>query len=223
MRHNAAYKRDDIMARFSFSIPDEVAEMLDRDVENKSTSRSSLIAEFIERHYKRETQRKEDIDVVQRVRSEWEKKVQHLIAEHDAEVLQIRTEYEKQLEQINADNAANTQQLENDVERLEKLTEKLENDLKASEERNASAVEKLRQSESSKNVVVNGLQHEVELLKKDNAKLESELQTEKILSNERKADKENLQKQLELVTLRLPPPKVGFWTRLFGGGEKKEE
>ena len=211
------------MARFSFSIPDEVAEMLDRDVESKSTSRSSLIAEFIERHYKREVQRKEDVDVVQRVRSEWEKKVQHLVAEHDAEVQQIRTEFEKQHEQINADNAANTQQLENDVERLERLTEKLENDLKSSEERNASAVEKLLQSESSKTVVVNGLQHELELLEKDKAKLEAELQTEKILSNERKADKDNLQKQLELVTLRLCPPKVGFWSRIFGGGRKKED
>jgi metal-responsive CopG/Arc/MetJ family transcriptional regulator len=216
-------RRDDIMARFSFSIPDEVAEMLDRDVETKSTSRSSLIAEFIERHYKREEQRKEDIDVVQRVKSEHEKKVQHLVAEHDAEVQQIRTEYEKQLEQIKADNAVSIQQLENDVERLEKLTENLENDLKASEERNASAVEKLRQSESSKNVIVNGLQHEVELLGKDKVKLEAELQTEKILSNERKADKDNLQKQLELVTLRLPPPKVGFWARLFGSERKKED
>jgi hypothetical protein len=35
-----------------------------------------------------------------------------------------------------------------------------------------------------------------------------------------KADKENLQKQLELVTLRLPPPRVGLWARLFGGGKK---
>jgi hypothetical protein len=36
-------------------------------------------------------------------------------------------------------------------------------------------------------------------------------------------DKESIQKQLELVKLRLPAPKVGFWARLFGGGRKKEE
>jgi len=30
-------------------------------------------------------------------------------------------------------------------------------------------------------------------------------------------------KALELVTLRLPAPKVGFWARLFGGGKKKVE
>jgi len=161
------------MARFSFSIPDEVAEMPDRDVASKGTSRSSLVAEYIEQFYNGKAQHKEDIDVVQRVKGEHEKKVQHLIAEHASEVQQIRTEYEQQLEQIKEDNAANTQQLENDVERLEKLTENLENDLKASEERNASAVGKLRQSESSKDVVVNGLQHEVELLGKDKAKLEA--------------------------------------------------
>jgi hypothetical protein len=39
------------------------------------------------------------------------------------------------------------------------------------------------------------------------------------LNNDLKADKEALQKQLELVTLRLPAPRVGFWTRLFGRKE----
>lgn len=28
--------------------------------------------------------------------------------------------------------------------------------------------------------------------------------------------------QLELVTLRLPAPNVGFWARLFGGGGQRE-
>jgi len=36
-------------------------------------------------------------------------------------------------------------------------------------------------------------------------------------------DKESIQKQLELVTLRLPAPKVGFWARLFGGRKKETE
>jgi hypothetical protein len=39
------------------------------------------------------------------------------------------------------------------------------------------------------------------------------------INKELQADKANLQKQLELVTLRLLPPRVGFWARLFG---KKE-
>jgi hypothetical protein len=47
------------------------------------------------------------------------------------------------------------------------------------------------------------------------------LQTEKGLNSDLRRDKESIQKQLELVTLRLPAPKVGFWARLFGGGKKE--
>jgi hypothetical protein len=136
---------------------------------------------------------------------------------------QVRADCEKQIEQINADNAATAKQLEDDVERLEVISEKYKNDLKSSEERNASAVEKLRQSEASKNTVVTGLQHERELLEQKVANLETLLQTERGINSELRRDKESIQKQLELVTLRLPAPKVGFWARLFGGGRKKEE
>jgi metal-responsive CopG/Arc/MetJ family transcriptional regulator len=195
---------DDKMARFSFSIPDEVAEMIDRDVENKGTSRSRLIAEYIERHYKGETQRIESVEIVQRVKSEHEKRVQHLITKHDAAVQQIQTECEKRVEDIKADNAANTQQLESDVERLETITEKLENDFKASEERNASLREKLRQSEASTNDVFTGLQQKLELFKQKVTNLEDNLHIERGHVAELRQDKEYLQKQLELVTLRLP-------------------
>ena len=85
----------------------------------------------------------------QRARSEHEKKVEKLIADHDSELQQVRADCEKQIEQINADNVATTQQLEVDAERLETISEKYKQDLKSSEERNASAVEKLRQSEAS--------------------------------------------------------------------------
>jgi hypothetical protein len=70
--------------------------------------------------------------------------------------------------------------------------------------------------------VVTGLQHENVLLQKV-TNLETLLQTEKGLNSELRRDKESIQKQLELVTLRLPAPKVGFWARLFGGARKKEE
>jgi hypothetical protein len=70
--------------------------------------------------------------------------------------------------------------------------------------------------------VVTGLQHDNELLQTV-TNLETLLQTEKGLNSELRRDKESIQKQLELVTLRLPAPNVGFWARLFGGGRKKEE
>jgi hypothetical protein len=44
---------------------------------------------------------------------------------------------------------ATTRQLEDDVERLETILETHKNDLKSPEERNATAVKKLRQSEAS--------------------------------------------------------------------------
>jgi len=50
--------------------------------------------------------------------------------------------------------SANIQQLEESLKELENVTEKLDTYLKASEERNASAVERLQQSEASRNTVV---------------------------------------------------------------------
>lgn len=70
---------------------------------------------------------------------------------------------------------------------------------------------------------ITGLQHELETVRAQGKTLEDKLSIYTGMINDLKADKETLQKQLELVTLRLPPPKVGFWARLFGGGKKKEE
>jgi hypothetical protein len=41
------------------------------------------------------------------------------------------------------------------------------------------------------------------------------------LNNDLRADKENLRKQLELVTLILPTPRLGFWAQLFGGKKNR--
>ncbi|MGA7077024.1 MAG: hypothetical protein WBZ42_10880 [Halobacteriota archaeon] len=83
--------------------------------------------------------------------------------------------------------------------------------------------EKLQLEKNSKEVVVTGMQHEVELLQQKVANLETLLHTERGLTSELRRDKDNLQKQLELVTLRLPAPRVGFWARLFGKKEGKEQ
>jgi chromosome segregation ATPase len=198
------------MARFNITIPDSIAKKLDEDSGNQEIPRSTLIAQYIEQHYEGKSEadidaeiarlRTESADIVQRVRIEHEKKVQHLIATHEAELQQVRADYEKKVEQINADNAATTQQLEEDVERLEAILEKYKTDLTSSEERNASAVERLRQSAASKNIVVNGLQHENELLQQKVSYLETLLQNERGLTSELRHDKESIQKQLELVS-----------------------
>lgn len=219
------------MARYNITIPDSIAKRLDEDAENQDMARSTLIAQYIEQHYEGKSEedidteiarlRTESADIVQRVNLEHEKKVEHLIATHETELQQVRSDYEMRIEQINADHTAVAKQLEEDVEQLEAISLKYKNDLKASEERNASAVSKLRDSEASKNTVVTGLQHENELLQQKIENLETLLQTEKGLNSDLRSDKESIQKQLELVTLRLPAPKVGFWARLFGGGKKE--
>jgi len=211
------------MARFSFSIPDYVAELLDRDVKSTGKSRSSLIAEYVERYYEGETQRAKNADIVQRVKSEHEKRVQQLLIEHDAEMQQIRTECQKQVTQSNTDNAANTQQFEDELEKLESVAKRLDSELKGANERNHSLMEQLQHEKNSKDVVTTGLQHEIELLQQRIASLEGTLHTERGHLSELRQDKEQLQKQLELMTLRLPAPRVGFWARLFGGRTKKED
>ena len=76
------------------------------------------------------------------------------------------------------------------------------------------------QEATSHQVVVQGLQNELEKSTIQIKTLEDKLVTATGMINDLKADKENLQKQLELVTLRLPAPKVGFWARLFGSGKR---
>ena len=93
------------MARFNITIPDSIAKRLDEDAENQDLARSTLIAQYIEQHYEGKSEadieteiarlRTESADIVQHVRNEHEKKVEHLIATHEAELQQVRTELGK--------------------------------------------------------------------------------------------------------------------------------
>jgi vacuolar-type H+-ATPase subunit I/STV1 len=222
------------MARFNITLPNFIADKLAEDAARQKMPRSTLIAQHIEQHYEgrsaadfeeeiREV-RAETAEIVQRVRSEFDKRMQTLVAEHEAEKQQMKADCERRLEEVAAENAASIQQFENELEQLETVTKNLDQDLKASEQRNASAVEKFRQLEVSKNTIVAGLQHEAELLQQKISNLETLLHVERQISSELRHDKVSVLKQLELVTLRLPAPQVGFWTRLFGVSrrEKKE-
>jgi septal ring factor EnvC (AmiA/AmiB activator) len=89
-------------------------------------------------------------------------------------------------------------------------------------DKDAALTELQRQVEEHTNqdAAIIGLQNEVETLRTQVKATEEKLVIYTGLNNDLKNDKESLQKQLELVTLRLPPPRVGFWARLFG--PKKE-
>jgi len=84
-------------------------------------------------------------------------------------------------------------------------------------------LQRLVDEHTNQETAITGLQNEVETLRTQVKTLEEKLVIYTGLNNDLKNDKETLQKQLELVTLRLPPPKVGFWSRIFGGKKKEKE
>ncbi|MGZ4936690.1 MAG: hypothetical protein ACXV4C_09115 [Halobacteriota archaeon] len=99
----------------------------------------------------------------------------------------------------------------------------LEQELAAKNERVQQLEERVQgleaqaaQEVGSRETVTLGLQHRIELAQKDVSNLNDQLVMHKGQIQSLERDKENLQKQLELVTLRLPAPKEGFWARTFG-------
>jgi hypothetical protein len=67
------------------------------------------------------------------------------------------------------------------------------------------------------------VRNELEFTKAQMKSLDEKLTIYTGLNNDLKADKEILQKQVELLTLRLPAPKRGFWVRLFGGRKRENK
>jgi len=98
------------------------------------------------------------------------------------------------------------QQMQGTVEQVHLL----ETSLKETEDMLTDAQARNQSLQASKDVITTGLQLEIELLRQQVASLESTLHTERGYLSELRHDKETLQKQLELVTLRLPAPRVGF-------------
>ncbi len=96
-------------------------------------------------------------------------------------------------------------------------------DIRKLEEGVPELIKRLEEERASKVTVTTGLQHEVELLQTNMKGLEEQLVTHKGIIQGLEKDKESLQKQLELVTLRLPAPKEGFWSRVFGRRKKEPE
>ena len=75
----------------------------------------------------------------------------------------------------------------------------------------------------SNEVIIKGLQNEIELLKHQIKSLEEAKHIDRGIISDLRADKDNLLKQLTLVTLRLPEPKQGFWARVFRRKDKESK
>lgn len=87
-------------------------------------------------------------------------------------------------------------------------------------EQGAQELIKEAEQERTSEAVRTGVQHEQELTQNNLKKTEEHVVELKGTIQDLKEDKQTLQKQLELVTLRLPAPREGLLARIFG--RKKE-
>ena len=185
------------MARFTITLPESVALKLSADEEKRKIPRSTLIAQYLEQHYNA---------VPTAALEERIKELDVSYSDCMQELEQAKLTQEEQ-------HAADVQQVREEVQRIKDDNAALMQQVKDEAAQNAA----------SQGLVIKGLQNELEVTKTRTESLEEKLVIYTGLNNDLKTDKESLQKQLELVTLRLPPPKVGFWARLFGGSKKPEE
>jgi predicted nucleic acid-binding Zn-ribbon protein len=189
------------MTHYSIIVPDDLASQLNHEAADLDVKKSTYITQLLRAHYEKPT------DVLEaRIKEQ-----QSLIESLQSDCTQMQ------------DRLQQMQDSAEQVHKLEALLKEADDALIEAQARNRPLMEKLQQVQASNDVTTTGLQHEIELLRQQLANLESTVHTERGHLSELRQDKETLQKQLELVTLRLPAPKVGFWGRLFGGGKKKED
>jgi hypothetical protein len=120
-------------------------------------------------------------------------------------------EYETALTELARQAKEDKEQARECKERAEKLTGELREIGRQLE----AAMEELRKAAAraaSQDTVITGLQNELESVKTQTKNLDEKIIIYSGIINDLKSDKETLQKQLELVTLRLPAPKErGSW------------
>ncbi len=229
-----------IMARFNITLPDALEEKLELEASSSKTKKSTLIAKFIKERYEgtslaeyeEQLQKcKDENAILWHKIGQFKEDTAENAAAHAIVVKELQAEFEtakiltKNLEEGAAEKDTKIQQLEQDltaalgtVEALEQSSQDLIGKLKAEGENYERSLaeqecrhkDTLNEEEHRHTNVANALRHEQELTA---AKLESvqlQLQQERDHNLELRTDKEKLQNQLELVTLRLPAPKEGF-------------
>ncbi len=194
--------------RFTITLPDAVARSLDEDVEQTDMSRSTLIAHYIAEHYERESS------------PDHGEQIFRLKQQHEDEMTYTTQDYERQLKALQVE----VQKLRSDSEgRYEQQAANYEKQIAELNDELQSLKIRLFNTEKSNKDIITGMQHGNELLQSQMQAMQRELQLERDHNLELRNDKEQLQKQLELVTLRLPAPKEGFWSRVFGRKKKEQE
>ncbi len=219
------------MARFNITLPDALRAQLETEARQGSTKISTLIAQCVKEHYagaptaeyEAQLQKCKDENAILWHKVElFQDDTAENVAAHDMVVQELQNELDAA--------KTRTKGLEQDVVNKDDKIQLLEQDLTAAlgtvEALDQGAQELIKQAEqerASKETAKTGLQHELERTQ-DNVKgLEEYIVELKGQIKDLKEDKQSLQKQLELVTLRLPAPKEGFWARTFGRRKKEQE
>ncbi len=186
------------MADYAITVPEEVDEKLNRDAADRNEDTSTYITELLGAYHENErtTHREGTIER------------QHaLIDKLEGDLKGLQEQLRRERETLEH------------VEELEQSLKKIEGSLTEATEHNRTLMEKLAASETSNEATRNELQHQVDLLEKDRSKAQALLQDERGHVQELRADKVNLQQEIELLTSRLPkqdPPKRGWRERLLG-------
>lgn len=184
--------------RFTITLPDVVARSLDEDASATGASRSSLIAHHIAEHYEQASSPDQILKLKQ---------------QHEDEIAYTKQDYERQLRGLQQE----VEKLRSDSEgRYEQQSASYEKQITELDDTLQSLKIRLFNTEKSNKDIITGMQHGKELMQSQLQAMQRELQLERDHNLELRNDKEQLQKQLELVTLRLPTPKEGFWSRVFG-------
>ncbi len=142
------------------------------------------------------------------------------IAGYEEQTTKLKRQHEDEMTYTVQEHERQQKELQDVMAKLKADGENHQRALAAQERRHKDAFdEEGRRHEA----VTNALRHEQELTQSKLEATERELQIEREHACELRDDKEQLQKQLELITLRLPAPKEGFWSRVFGRGKKEQE
>jgi hypothetical protein len=176
--------------RYSVTSSPSLATLLKEQAQGEGASISAILAKIVEEYYNRTPAA--EYEKLRKLETEAIKELEAQVKELRLEIQEQRRQAAAQLQQEEAGAATKLQQVQ------------------------ADAATKA----ASQDTMIKALQNELELTKTQAKSLEEKQASYIGLNNDLKADKEILQKQLELVTLRLPPLKVGFWAHLFGGSKR---
>ena len=179
--------------RYSVALSPSLATLLKEQAQAEGAPFSAVIAKIVEDYYNRAPAA--EYETLRKLETEAILELEKQIKDLKTEAQEHRRRAAAQLQQTEASAAAKLQQVE------------------------AQAAAKA----ASQDAIIIGLQNELEFTKTQMTNLEEKLAIYIGLNNDLKADKGILQKQVELLTLRLPAPKVGFWVRVVGGQKKEKQ